>query len=431
MANTLLLRMPAAGSDETEWLLLDEAGERAGPRQRGPLSLAGAIAQKHRLVVLVPATEVMLTEPELPPGSGAKLARAVPFALEEWVTDDIDTLHFAIGRRGAHNTTSVAVVAKSLMDQWQATLQAAGLRPAAMYADASLLPQNPGQSVLWLEGGRLSLRRTGGPPVTVEVSPIEEALTMTGVISDPAAILADTEATEPALPEVSQPESVLLYCTPEDWARVQDDFSRLHERFASLNAQLLPEGPLLWLGRQLPHTDATNLLQGGYVANESHGQQWRRWRVAALLAATLLGTHIAAESLALHRANKQNSELRASIEQVFSQAMPGEAMHDPRRQMQARLAQIHGAAAGPQHFLKSLRSLADAMANRANAHVEALSYRDSTLDLKIIAPNVGELAQLSQNISRDGLTAELQSSTPGTGGVEGRMQIRETRARRP
>ena len=83
MATTLLLRMPPPASDETEWLVVDEGGMRSGPRQRGPLSLAAAVAQSHRVVALVPATDVMLVEPELPPGSGAKLARAVPFALEE------------------------------------------------------------------------------------------------------------------------------------------------------------------------------------------------------------------------------------------------------------------------------------------------------------------------------------------------------------
>jgi len=430
--------MPAAGSDETEWLLMDEAGERAGPRQRGPLSLATAIAQHHRLVVLVPATDVMLTEPELPPGSGAKLARAVPFALEEWVTDDIDTLHFAIGRRGAHNTTAVAVVAKSLMDEWQVRLQAAGLHAAALYADASLLPQNPGQTVLWLEGDRLSVRRASGPAFTVEVTPIEEALTVAGVIGEPGAAVpdaADGTSAQAAADELAAqtptPDSALLYCTPEDWARVQDDFDRLHERFASLKVQLLPEGPLLWFGRELPHTDAINLLQGGYVAAETHGSQWRRWRVAALLAVALLGTHIAAESLALYRINKQSAQLQTSIQQIFSQAMPGAPLRDPRRQMQARLAQIHGGSAGPQHFLKALHGLAGAVAGRARTSVDALSYRDATLDLKITAPSVDELAQLGQLISKEGLTADLQSSNPVANGVEGRMQIHEPRARRP
>lgn len=425
MANTLLLRMPASAADETEWLLVDEAGERAGPRQRGPLSLASTIALKHRLVILVSATDVMLAEPELPPGSGAKLARAVPFAMEELVTDDVETLHFAIGRRGSNGTTAVAVVARKIMDEWQARLEAAGLAPSAMHVDASLLPQNPGQSVLWLEGSRLSLRRASGQAVTIEVSPIEEALLAVGLITE----AGSSQEGGSALPE--PPESVLLYCTPDDWARVQGEFDRLQERFSSLKVQLLPEGPLPWLGREYPHADAINLLQGNYVAHEAQSSTWRRWRTAALLAAGLLGTHVAAESLALHRANTQNTELRARIEQVFSQAMPGEKPVDPRHQMQVRLQQIRGSGGGPQHFLKALHGLAVAAASQPGIHVDAMSFRDGTLDLKLTAPGVGDLAQLAQRISKDGLTAELQSSNPVAKGIEGRLQVREPRGRQP
>lgn len=407
--------MPPAGSDETEWLVIDETGVRTGPRQRGPLSLAAAVAHNHRVIALVPATEVMLAEPELPPGSGTKLARAVPFALEELVTDDIDTLHFAIGRRAAGGTTPVVVVARSLLESWIAALREAGLSPHAIYADVSLLPDNPGQTVLWLEESRLSVRRAAGPAFTVEVSPIEEALAVAGIIHEPL----HSEGVE-----APPPESAVLYTTQEDWAAVQDTFNRLQDRFASLKVQLLPEGPLMWLARQLPDMQAINLLQGEYAPSEDYGSHWRRWRVAAFLAMGLLGTHIAAESLALHQARKQSAELKTSLEQVFSSALPGERPADPRRQMMTRLAQIRGAAAGPQYFLRTLQSLSGALAGRPNTSVDALSYRDATLDLKITAPSVGELSQFSQLMSKQGLTAEIQSSNPVGSAVEGRMQIR-------
>lgn len=421
MANTLLIRMPAPGSDETEWLVVDEAGSRAGPRQRGPLSLAAAVAQQHRVVALVPATEVMLAEPELPPGSGAKLARAVPFALEELVTDDIDTLHFAIGRRGEGNTTSVAVVGRTLLESWLATLKAAGLNPHAIHADVSLLPDNPGQTVLWIEAGRLSVRRATGPAFTVEVSPIEEALAVAGVIHDAPA----EEGVEP--PPL---ESAVLYTTPEDWARVQDTFDTLINRFASLNVQLLPEGPLVWLARELPTAPAINLLQGEYAQADDYGSQWRRWRIAAILGVAWLGAHIAAEGLALHQARKQSAELQTSIDALFAQTMPGTTPTDPRRQMQTRLMQVRGGG-GPEYFLTALRNVAGAATQQRGTVIDAMSYRDATLDLKITAPNVAELSQFSQLIGKDGLTADLQSSNPVGAGVEGRLQIRAPRTGRP
>jgi hypothetical protein len=50
--------------------------------------------------------------------------------------------------------------------------------------------------------------------------------------------------------------------------------------------------------------------------------------------------------------------------------------------------------------------------------------------MKVTAPSVDVLSQLSQAIGRQGLTAEIQSSTPAGGGVEAQMQIRAPGARK-
>jgi len=99
MPQTLLLRLPSPGQEETEWLTIDDTGESDTTRQRGSLTLAAAVSRTGKVLALAPATQVLLAEPELPPGSGVKLARAVPFALEEHLTEDIDHLSFAVGRR--------------------------------------------------------------------------------------------------------------------------------------------------------------------------------------------------------------------------------------------------------------------------------------------------------------------------------------------
>src|SRR5271168_1857144 len=115
MPQSLLLRLPAPGQEETEWLTLDESGAPTPTRQRGSLSLASAVWRSGRVVALAPAGQILLAEPELPPGSGAKLARAVPFALEEQLTEDVDQLSFAVGHRRPSGGTPVAVVSLAVM----------------------------------------------------------------------------------------------------------------------------------------------------------------------------------------------------------------------------------------------------------------------------------------------------------------------------
>jgi general secretion pathway protein L len=414
MAQTLLLRLPPPGQEETEWLVLDEAAESGATRQRGSLTLAAAVSRTGKVVALAPVSQILLAEPELPPGSGVKLARAVPFALEELLTEDIDHLSFAIGRRRPNGTTPVAAVSREVLEGWMSQLKAAGLEPLAMYPDISLMPENPSQTVLWLEKARLAVRRPGALPFAVELSPVSEALVVAGVIADPLDSTAE--------PKV--PESAILYITREDWALVQNEFEPLTDKFDSLKVQLLPDGPLPWLARTLPATDAVNLLQGDFARTADYGARWVRWRTAALLAVGLLAVHITAQALQIRHAKHESAALDGQIADVFSTALPNEVIQDPRRQMQARLDRIRKSGAGPEYFLKTLKVLSGALAAAPKTQIDALSYREEALDMKVSAPSLAAISQISQVIGKQGVMAEIQSSTPVAGGVEAHIQLR-------
>jgi general secretion pathway protein L len=421
MPQSLLLRLPAPGQEETEWLTLDESGAPTLTRQRGPLSLAAAIGRTGKVIVLAPASQILLAQPELPPGGGAKIARAVPFALEEQLTEDVDQLSFALGRRRAGGSTPVAVVSRSVLQSWIADLSAAGIEPHAIYPDISLIPENPGQTVLWLEKQRLAVRRPGALPFAVELSPVKEALVVAGVIADPL----DSSAEPKTL------ESAILYVTREDWARVQTEFERMAQDFASLKVQLLAAGPLPWLARGLHADEAVNLLQGEFSRAADYGERWRQWRVAALLAAALLGVHVAAQALQIRSAKHESAALDSEISQLFTAAMPADPITDPRRQMQERLDRIRKSGAGPQYFLRALQTLGGALANTPKTTINSLSYRDQSLEMTVNAPSLAALSQLSQLVAKEGLAAEIQSSNPVATGVEAHLQIRMQGARAP
>ena len=422
MPQSLLLRLPPPGQEETEWLILDEAGAPTATRQRGSLSLAAAVWRTGRVVALAPAAQILLAEPELPPGGGAKLARAVPFALEEQLTEDVDQLSFAIGHRRSTGGTPVAVVSRAVLQGWIADLSAAGFDPQAIYPDISLMPENPGQTVLWLEHERLAVRRPGAIPFAVELSPVKEALVVAGVIADP---LAPREEPKPK-------ESAVLYLTRDDWARVQGEFEELLEEFASLKVQLLADGPLPWLARGMSALETVNLLQGEFSRSTDYNERWRQWRVAALLAAALLGVHVGAQALQIRHAKHESAALDGEISQVFSFAMPGDTLSDPRRQMQTRLDRIRKSGAGPQFFLRTLQTLSGALAATPKTTITALSYREDALDLTVTAPSLEAISQLTQYAGKQGVTAEIQSSNPVAAGVETHLHLRTqaSRARR-
>jgi len=89
MSETLVIRLRAADEAPASWLIVDANGARSGPVQSGPVADALGAAQDRRVVLLLPGSEITLAEPELPVRGAARLAQAVPFALEEQLASDV------------------------------------------------------------------------------------------------------------------------------------------------------------------------------------------------------------------------------------------------------------------------------------------------------------------------------------------------------
>ncbi|HVC31718.1 MAG TPA: type II secretion system protein GspL [Steroidobacteraceae bacterium] len=410
MADWLLLRLPRTPQEQATWLVVDARGGGAGPPQAGPLSLAAPRAAGRHVVVLVPGTDVLLAQPELPPAkAGARLQQLVPYALEEQLAQDIEELHFAIGRRqGDSPRVPVAVVARKLMDEWTTLLKSSGLDAEAMYADSELLPHNPGQAVIFLEADAVVVRPPSGTAVTLPADALAEALeiALSGI--------------EPGTPGG---RGLILYTGAAEWQRHSPTVEAARERFEGIKIQLLTGGPLALFAQQLPAAAATNLLQGPYAPATPHPVGWSAWRVAAILLAGFLALHVAGKAAELTVLEHANSRLDASIEQVFHSAMPGQPdTYEARRQMQQRLAAVRVSEASG-GFLLALQALVQAHRAAPEAVLEALTFRDGALELKASAPSVEALDRLSRQLRHQGWQARLVADNPAGSRYEGRIQM--------
>jgi len=410
MADWLLIRLPRHTQEQATWLVADARGAAAGPAQGGPLSLAAPRAAGRHVVVLVPGTEVLATQPELPPAkAGAKLQQLVPYALEEQLADDIEELHFAVGRRQDESPrVPVSVVARKLMDEWTSLLKSNGLEPEALYADSELLPQNPGQAVALLEEDAVVVRPPSGAVVTLPADALGQALeiALSGI--------------EPGTPGG---RGLILYTGAAEWRQHAATVEAARERFEGIQIQLLTGGPLALFAQQLPQTTATNLLQGPYTPAAKHSVGWSAWRVAAMLLAGFIGLHIAGKAAELTVLKHADHRLDTSIEQVFHTAMPGQPnTYEARRQMEQRLtaARANQAAGG---FMLALQALVQAHRAAPEAVLEALTFRDGALELKASAPSVESLDRLSRQLRQQGWQARLIAGNPSGSSYEGRIQM--------
>ena len=405
MADWLLIRLPRAPGENAAWLIADSRGAQVGPPQEGPLSLAAARAAGRRVCLLVPGSDVLLTEPEVPVKAGTRLAQLVPYALEEQLADNIEELHFALGKRAGDSPRApVAVVARSLLQEWLTTLRAAGIEPAAIYADSDLLPQNPGQAVALLEADAVVVRPPGGTPVTLPADALEEALEIALTGSEGGG------------------RGLILYTGAAEWQQHSAQVEAARARFDGIKVQLLTGGPLALFAQQLSAVTPINLLQGSYEPTSTQAAGLRAWRVAAMLLAALVGLHIAGKLWQLHALHDREHQVDASIRDTFHTAMPGVPnAADARHKMEQRLSSARGAGQG---LLAALQALAQARDAAPGTSVQALTFREGILELKLTVRDAASLDHVSQSLHNNGWQASLTGGSNAGNGYEGRLQVR-------
>ena len=98
--------------DQAEWLSSN------GAVRRGSLSELAAQVTGARFLLIAPGEAITLHRVPLPSRKRSTWARAVPYALEDQVVEDIETLHFALGSTPESDHLPVAVVNRDALRGW-------------------------------------------------------------------------------------------------------------------------------------------------------------------------------------------------------------------------------------------------------------------------------------------------------------------------
>ena len=414
MAEWLIIRL--AGDQAPAFMVADGDGRQIEAPRAGTLAEASSRSAGRRVCLVVPGGDVLLTDAEVPArATGARLAQVVPFALEEQLAEDIDSLQFALGRREPGATrVPVAVVARALLDGWLAQLRAARLEPDAIHADSTLLPGNPGQAIALLDADSVLVRPVSGQASTLPLSALDYALEL---LPPPA-----TDGM--SVPADFAGGGLVVYASQAQWQLHQAQFAVLRDRFESLSVQLLPDGPLPLLARSLSQPQAINLLQGGYAPAAAAGLGWKAWSTAAALLAGLLVLHGVGDALQLMTLKKSDRRLDTEITRSVQQAIPGVTdTHNARHLVESRLRLAQGASESS-GLLAMLAAISQARTGTPGTSVQALSYHEGALEMQVNGTGADALDHISQQLRADGWQADLTSTNAAGSAYQGRILVK-------
>lgn len=399
MRETLLLRADSLAEDRWRWLVQDATGAVRGGVHAGALADAAAEATGLRVVVLLAGLECLLTRVQIPGKNRQRLLRAVPYALEEQVSDEVENLHFALGEQQPDGSWPVAVVSRRYMD-----------------ALIGALAQNA------LEVQQLVPEQLAVPVAENEISALvvdHLALVRNGEYSGFAAD-ADNLGVLLAMQQEQENPQRLRLLVPAGMSPPETDSYAAETVVESWSGD-----PLVMFARGLG-ARSINLLQGDYSPSGNWVQLWKPWRATAALLAAAVLVNLLSTGVHYYRLGEESKRLHAEIEQIFKTASPEtRRVVNPRVQMQQQLDSLLHGDSGGNGFLALLGKTGPILHAAQGLEVAAITFRAGRLDLDLKIGDLQQLDQLKQSlVNAGGLDVDIQSATTGKDNrVQGRLRI--------
>ncbi len=138
-----------------EWLMINALGT-IEVHQGSIQDCADSLGDRS-IILLLPAADVLLLELELPIKSNQQLKKALPFALEEWLVDEVDTYHFVWHRQSDHLIYVAAMNAKKF-NFVLAGFEALGLQLTGIYSEVLALPYQDNTLSVLIEEHKIVVR---------------------------------------------------------------------------------------------------------------------------------------------------------------------------------------------------------------------------------------------------------------------------------
>jgi general secretion pathway protein L len=340
--------------------------------------------------LIVPGTDVLLLEMTMPKTSRSQLEKALPYALEEQLIEDLDDLHFVASKQDDDGNLHVLIVRKALLSMWITRCTELGLYPKIAIPDYLALAPLQDAWHLYLDNEQAILRQQWLGGLTIEQTQLHEILSLN---------LAEQQ-------ELGQQTIVIDY----DDANEHFDTESLSNLNLDINFANEHYFCMEMFAKGLTTPPALNLLTGDYLLHKRKDRKSMLWKWVLILIAAWVATWFATELttyFVFHsRLNTVNQQVTALYKKAFPQA---QSVVSPRIRIERALK---GTQAAGGVFLTLLTQVGQQIKQQnANVTIENLNFRNNTLILAVNADNFQTLATLSNSLQAQGLSVQQQNAS--------------------
>ena len=399
MTDRIIARLHNQETELVQWLSLSNTTP-SEPEQGSFQDLANA-AQNSPVTLLLPASAVLLLAVELPIKSANQIIKALPFALEDLLANDVESYHL-VWHRQPKGKVYVAAVSHDLMQTCLLRFQELGIELTKIYPETLCLPYQD-LSCSILVDQQHAILRTGqwlGGGIESEFLPdcLDKLFTENPQFQAIQIWASDTAV---QLPDAKLPSNITK-----------------HEIASPL--QLLQVG-----ATQL--TEEFNLLSGRYGKKNTADWQWQKWlpAIAILLLAVLIQTGALLNSYWAQKA--ELATLETQTLDLFKKTFPEvKRIVNMKVQADQQLAELKQQGAGNgSRFMQLLYGSGEMLIANPSFQLRQLDFANDLLQLRLTASDLSQLEQYKQQLENIAFSVRILSAESVQNALEAQIEIRK------
>jgi len=348
-------------------------------------------------VILLGGTQCQVLNAPMPIKQPRQIIKALPFALEDQLANDLDQNHLVF--LGREDGQAYAAVIN------HGTIEAVSLKfPAQkMFYLPLLLPNNPGTTSILIMNGQACVR-----------------LGEFSTFSVPTALLALTLEKHLAGHETNKAVAICFAEEADDLLQVQLENLGLDitlQNFSDIYKHLETQA------RQ----SKTNLLTGPYqVKIKNENSAGRKFKALFALAASLFVIVVATNWIGASQQNNLASLVQTASRQYYQTLFPDETVRRGLKRMYND--KLESASPDSQVSAGFTQILAKASAQiRKNKDAQMQSVRFATnkgvLEISLLTNNIAQLDSIKQQLEKDGLHVEIASANNDGKRIKGLIKV--------
>jgi general secretion pathway protein L len=390
-----------------EWLIKENDGSVRGSGvtdYRGLADVADPnvewLGKPDNTIVLIPSQMVLMVTCEVPGRSAAQIRRALPFAVEEYVATDIESMHIAPAAIKPGSPIVCSIVERAALTNWVGCFRSLGIEPGYFVADAQLLATEGGTASVLFDGDG-ALVTTADQAAMVDRGTLVFAL---NAVAPDNVIAVNGELTDLEIGQLDNAPDI---------------------ESVTLNEY----GVMDYLASRFQPNACINLLQGEFKPQQPTNPNATKWMSVAALAALWVVVAFFAMVVEGWWSSSEADRLEADSLALYRQFAPRESQPTGvdvlRRRVASKLGErVVGGGTSTGGFVRLTAEFANAL--DPGSEVTSLRYqsRNDEVTVEVMLPNYEELEVIQQKLAQEGVTVEVANAEDEGGKVRSRLRVK-------